>query len=71
MKLSKPAVPVHARRKTCFASFPFPSLTPQPTPHDNPIPDPHPTVPFPCSSLSLFFPEIDGQTELSRIIGLA
>ena len=36
--------------------------------HDNLIPDPHPVIPFSFSSLSPFLPEIDGQTDLSRII---
>ena len=36
--------------------------------HDNPIPDTHPIVPFPFSSLRRFLAESDGRSDLSRSI---
>ena len=44
------------------------SYTPQINDHYNPIPDPHPIVPFPFSSLSRFLPELDLWTDLACII---
>ena len=46
--------------KHVFLRLPFPS------PY---IPNPHDMVTFPCSSLSQFLPQFDGQADLTRIIG--
>ena len=61
---------INVYQKVSFLRLPL-SLTPPTNPYDNPISDPHPTVPltFPFASLSRFFAwQRWTRTELSRII---
>jgi len=48
-----------------FSVSPFPSPHTPTNPHDNPIADQHPIVPFPCLSLRRFLSEIDVQMDHS------